>query len=49
MNDFDYAVAYQKIESAKLIYKLEELVRGYTVSSYDIRQLNILDCINGLP
>lgn len=46
MNDFDYAVAYQKIESAKLIYQLEELVRGYVVSSYRISQLNILECIN---
>ena len=46
MNDFDYAVAYQKIESAKLVYKLEELVRDYTLSSYRIIQLNILECIN---
>ena len=46
MNDFDYAVAYQKIESAKLVYELEELVRGYVVSSYGISQLNILECIN---
>ena len=46
MNDFDYAIAYQKIESAKLIYQLEELVRGYTLSSYRISQLNILECIN---
>ena len=30
MNDFDYAVAYQKIESAKLVHDLEELVRDYT-------------------
>ena len=46
MNDFDYAVAYQKIESAKLVYELEELVRVYTVCSYKISQLNILECIN---
>ena len=46
MNDFDYAVAYQKIESAKLVYKLEELVRGYGVKSYEINKLNILECIN---
>ena len=46
MNDFDYAVAYQKIESAKLVYELEELVRGYTVSSYNISKLNLLECIN---
>ena len=46
MNDFDYAVAYQKIESAKLVYELEELVRDYTLSSYRISQLNILECIN---
>lgn len=46
MNDFDYAVTYQKIESAKLVYKLEELVRDYTLSSYRISQLNILECIN---
>ena len=46
MNDFDYEVAYQKIESAKLVYQLEELVRGYTLSSYRISQLNILECIN---
>lgn len=46
MNDFDYEVAYQKIESAKLIYKLEELVRGYVVSSYSINKLNLLECIN---
>ena len=46
MNDFDYAVAYQKIESAKLVYELEELVRGYTVRIYDISQLNLLECIN---
>ena len=46
MNDFDYAVAYQKIESAKLVYELEELVRGYSLSSYKISQLNLLKCIN---
>ena len=46
MNDFDYAVAYQKIESAKLVYELEELVRNYVVNSYKISQLNILKCIN---
>ena len=46
MNDFDYTVAYQKIESAKLVYELEELVRGYTVSSYNISKLNLLECIN---
>ena len=46
MNDFDYAVAYQKIESAKLVYELEELVRGYVVSSYNISKLNLLECIN---
>ena len=46
MNDFDYAVAYQKIESAKLVYELEELVRDYVVSSYNISQLNLLECIN---
>ena len=32
MNDFDYAVAYQKIASAKLVYELEELVRDYVIS-----------------
>ena len=32
MNDFDYAVAYQKIESAKLVYELEKLVREYAIS-----------------
>lgn len=32
MNDFDYAIAYQKIESAKLVYELEELVRAYAIS-----------------
>ena len=46
MNDFDYVVAYQKIESAKLVYELEELVRGYTLSSYRISQLNLLECVN---
>ena len=46
MNDFDYAIAYQKIESAKLVYELEELVRGYSLGSYNIIQLNLLECIN---
>ncbi len=47
MNDFDYAVAHQKIESAKLVYELEELVRGYVVvRSYEINKLNLLECIN---
>lgn len=46
MNNFDYAVAYQKIESAKLVSELEELVRGYTLSSYRINKLNLLECIN---
>ena len=46
MNDFDYAVAYQKIELAKLVYELEELVRGYSLGSYNIIQLNLLECIN---
>lgn len=46
MNDFDYAVAYQKIESAKLVYELEELVRGYVLGSYSMNQLNLLECIN---
>ena len=46
MNDFDYAVAYQKIESAKLVYELEELVRDYVVSVYQINKLNLLECIN---
>ena len=46
MNDFDYAVAYQKIESAKLVSELEELVRNYVLSSYRISQLNLLECIN---
>lgn len=36
MNDFDYAIAYQKIESAKLVYELEELVRDYAISSNTI-------------
>ena len=46
MNDFDYAVAYQKIESAKLVYELEELVRNYVVRSCQIDKLNLLECIN---
>ena len=46
MNDFDYEVAYQKIASAKLVYELEELVRGYVVGSYEINKLNLLECIN---
>ena len=46
MNDFDYAVAYQKIESAKLVYELEELVRNYVLSSYVTNKLNLLECIN---
>ena len=46
MDDFDYAIAYQKIESAKLVYELEELVRGYVVSVYKISKLNLLECIN---
>ena len=46
MNDFDYEVAYQKIESAKLVYELEELVRKYALSSYAMIQLNLLECIN---
>ena len=46
MNDFDYAVAYQKIESAKLVYELENLVRDYAVSYFNISQLNLLECIN---
>ena len=46
MNDFDYAVAYQKIESAKLVYELEELVRNYVLSSYATNKLNLLECIN---
>lgn len=46
MNDFDYEVAYQKIASAKLVYQLEELVRGFTLSSYAINKLNLLECIN---
>ena len=46
MNDFDYAVAYQKIESAKLVYELESLVRNYALASYSISKLNLLECIN---
>ena len=46
MNDFEYEVAYQKIESAKLVYELEELVRDYVLSSYSINKLNLLECIN---
>lgn len=46
MNDFDYAVAYQKIESAKLVYELEELVRDYTLRIYEIDKLNLLECVN---
>ena len=46
MNDFDYEVAYQKIASAKLVYELEELVRGYVVGSYEINKLNLSECIN---
>lgn len=46
MNDFDYAVAYQKIESAKLVYELEELVRNYHLHSTSINNLNLLECIN---
>lgn len=46
MNDFDYAIVYQKIESAKLVYELEELVRSYTLYSYEIGRLDILECIN---
>ena len=46
MNDFDYEVAYQKIESAKLVYELEELVRGYVLHSTSINKLNLLECIN---
>lgn len=46
MNNFDYSIAYQKIESAKLVYELEELVRGYSLGSYNIIQLNLLECIN---
>lgn len=46
MNDFDYAIAYQKIESAKSVYELEELVRGYTLHSTSIDKLNLLECIN---
>lgn len=46
MNDFDYVIAYQKIESAKLVYELEELVHGYVVRLYEINKLNLLECIN---
>ena len=46
MNDFDYEVAYQKIESAKLVYELEELVRKYALNLYGIDKLNLLECIN---
>ena len=46
MNDFDYAVAYQKIESAKLVYQLEELVCNYQLHSTSINNLNLLECIN---
>lgn len=46
MNDFDYAVAYQKIESAKPVYELEELVRDYVESSTSINKLNLLEYIN---
>lgn len=46
MNNFDYAVAYQKIESAKLVYTLEVLVRDYSLGSYNISQLNLLEYIN---
>ena len=46
MNDFDYAVAYQKIESAKLVYELEELIRDYQLHSTSINNLNLLECIN---
>ena len=46
MNDFDYVVAYQKIESAKLVYELEELVRDYSLRPYRIDKLNLLECIN---
>ena len=46
MNDFDYVVAYQKIESAKLVYELEELVRNYTLHSTSTNKLNLLECIN---
>ena len=46
MNDFDYEIAYQKIESAKLVYQLEELVRNYAASYFYISQLNLLELIN---
>ena len=46
MNDFDYEIAHQKIESTKLVYELEELVRNYVVNSYKIDKLNLLECIN---
>lgn len=46
MNDFDYAVVYQKIESAKLVYELEELVRNYYLHLTSINQLNLLECTN---
>ena len=46
MNDFDYVIAYQKIESAKLVYELEKLARDYSLSEYSINQLNLLECIN---
>ena len=46
MNDFDYAVVYQKIESAKLVYELENLVRDYAVSYFNISKLNLLESIN---
>lgn len=46
MNDFDYAVAYQKIESAKLVYELEELIRDYQLHSTSMNNLNLLECIN---
>ena len=46
MKDFDYAVAYQKIESAKLVYELEELIRNYTLRLNEIDKLNLLECIN---
>ena len=46
MNDFDYAVAYQKIASAKLVYELEKLVRDYQLHSTSINNLNLLECVN---
>lgn len=46
MNDFDYAIACQKIESAKLVYELEALVRNYRLHSTSINKLNLLECIN---